>query len=166
MSSENLAALIAAAVSSFGALVAVVVVVSLTRRVRDLQEVVKNLSNETVPLVRDARVVMDQAASEMERVGDVLASAEAVSGTVDSASRLAYRMFANPVVKTLAFSTGAASALRRLFSRRSVDRRNGPDTDRGRESEAPYATVQNVASHRRRRRAREERRASKARAAS
>ena len=59
-----------------------------------------------MPLVRDARVVVDQAATEMVRVGDVLDSAEAVSATVDSASRLAYRAFANPVVKVLAYGTG------------------------------------------------------------
>ena len=53
----------------------------------------------------------------MVRVTDVLGSAEAVSSTVDSASRLAYRAFANPVVKTVAFSTGLRGALRRLFGR-------------------------------------------------
>ena len=68
------------------------------------------LRDETVPLVRDARVVVDQAATEMVRVGDVLDSAEAVSATVDSASRLAYRAFANPVVKVLAYGTGVGSA--------------------------------------------------------
>ena len=69
-----------------------------------------------------ARVVVDQAATEMVRVGDVLDSAEAVSSTVDSASRLAYRAFSNPVVKVLAYSTGLASAMRRFFGRRP-----GPD---------------------------------------
>ena len=68
--------------------------------------------------VHDARVVVDQAATEMVRVGDVLDSAEAVSSTVDSASRLAYRAFSNPVVKVLAYSTGLGSALRRFFGRR------------------------------------------------
>jgi hypothetical protein len=56
----------------------------------------------------------------MERVGDVLGSAEAVSATVDSASRLAYRAFANPVVKTVAFGSGLRGALRRLVALRSA----------------------------------------------
>jgi hypothetical protein len=123
VSAENIAALVAAVAAGVGALVALVVVVVLTRRVRELQEIVQNLGNEAMPLVRDARVVMDHAAMEMERVGDVLATTEAVSGTVDSASRLAYRIFANPVVKFLAFGTGVRSALRRLFSRRGPTNR-------------------------------------------
>ncbi len=47
--------------------------------------------------------------------------------TVDSASRLAYRAFANPVVKVLAVRAGAASGIRRLASVEdaSVSRRNG-----------------------------------------
>jgi hypothetical protein len=121
MSADDVAALAAAAVSGAAALVALVVVIVLSRRIRDLREMIRDLRSETVPLVRDARVVVDQAATEMLRVGDVLSSADAVAGTVDSASRLAYRAFANPVVKVLAFRTGVTSTLRRLFSTRSRD---------------------------------------------
>ena len=124
MSAENVAALVAAAVCGAGALAALGIVLVLSRRLRELRDVVRDLRNETVPLVHDARVVVDQAATEMLRVGDVLSTTEAVTGTVDSASRLAYRAFANPVVKVLAFSTGGRSALRRLF----FPRAGGSDT--------------------------------------
>jgi len=50
----------------------------------------------------------------MERVGAVLDSTESVHATVDSASRLAYRAFANPVVKVLAVRAGAVTGLRQL----------------------------------------------------
>jgi hypothetical protein len=117
MSADNVAALVAAITSGTASLVLVGVVVVLSRRVRELGRTVDELRRETVPLVHDARVVVDQAATEMVRVGDVLDSAEAVSSTVDSASRLAYRAFSNPVVKILAYSTGVGSALRRFFGR-------------------------------------------------
>ncbi len=117
MSADNVAALVAAIAAGTASLVLVGVVVVLGRRVRDLGRTVDALRKETVPLVHDARVVVDQAATEMLRVGDVLDSAEAVSSTVDSASRLAYRAFSNPVVKILAYSTGLGSALRRFFGR-------------------------------------------------
>lgn len=120
------AAAIVALVASCVALVAVsatiVVAVSLGRRTRELSDLVAQLRTETVPLVRDARTVVDHAATEMERVGDVLGSAEAVSATVDSASRLAYRAFSNPVVKTVAFGSGLSGALRRLVALRSTPR--------------------------------------------
>jgi len=119
MSSDHVAVLAVAAGAGVAAVLVVALVV-LGRRVRDLGRLVEELRRETVPLVRDARVVVDQAATEMVRVGDVLESAEAVSATVDSASRLAYRAFSNPVVKVLAYATGVGSAVRRFFDRRAA----------------------------------------------
>jgi hypothetical protein len=124
MSAENIAAFVAAGASAVAVLVALVMLIVLSRRIREIHHMIRDLRIETVPLVRDARVVVDQAATEMLRVGDVLSTTEAVTGTVDSASRLAYRAFANPVVKVLAFSTGGRSALRRLF----FPRAGGSDT--------------------------------------
>lgn len=117
MAADDVAVLIAASTAAVATVTSLVVVVSLGRRVRDLRRLVEVLAGETVPLVRDARVVVEEAATEMVRVGDVLGSAESVSATVDSASRLAYRAFSNPVVKVLAFGTGTGSALRRLVGR-------------------------------------------------
>src|ERR1700685_99691 len=122
MSADNVAALVAAIVAGIASLVLVGVVVVLGKRGRELGRPVEKLRRETAPLVHDARVVVDQAATEMVRVGDVLDSAEAVSSTVDSASRLAYRAFSNPVVKVLSFSTGVRGALRRLFGRSPAPR--------------------------------------------
>lgn len=112
-------ALVASCVALLAATATIVVAVALGRRTRELAEVVAELRAETLPLVRDARMVVDHAATEMERVGDVLGSAEAVSATVDSASRLAYRAFSNPVVKTVAFGSGLSGAMRRLVALRS-----------------------------------------------
>ncbi len=89
---------------------------SLRRQTRALQVVADELGRRTVPLVADAHRAVDQAATELERVGAVLDSTESVHATVDSASKLAYRAFANPVVKVLAARAGAASGLRRFAS--------------------------------------------------
>lgn len=117
MSAADVAVLASAVAVLVAATALVAVTVALRRRVRELEVLTHELRGETVPLVRDARVVVDQAATEMQRVGDVLGSAEAVSATVDSASRLAYRAFSNPVVKVVAYGTGLRAALRRLFGR-------------------------------------------------
>ncbi|MFZ0666274.1 MAG: hypothetical protein WAM97_10990 [Acidimicrobiales bacterium] len=120
------AAATVALVTSCIALVAVtvttVVALRLGRRTRELARLVTELRSETLPLVREARTVVDHAATEMERVGDVLGNAEAVSATVDSASRLAYRAFSNPVVKTVAFGSGLGGAFRRLVALRTSGR--------------------------------------------
>ena len=140
MTADHVAVLVAAGAAAVAALVLGGVVVVLSGRVRQLGEALEDLRQETVPLVRDARVVVDQAATEMVRVGDVLESTEAVSATVDSASRLAYRALANPVVKVLAYSTGLGSALRRLVGRRPASPARGgasPATARPAATPAP-----------------------------
>jgi len=106
-----LVASIACTVAVLGLLVAVA---RLRREVRTLASLSEQLRRQTVPLVADAHRVVDQAATEMERVGAVLDSTESVHATVETASRLAYRAFANPVVKVLAVRAGAATGIRRL----------------------------------------------------
>ena len=144
MSADQVAALVTAIVAVVTSIILVAVVVVLGRRLRELGRLVEELRGETVPLVRDARVVVDQAATEMVRVGDVLDSAEAVSSTVDSASRLAYRAFSNPVVKVLAYSTGVGSALRRFFGRRPRADVGAPASSNG--HAVPDATLRHAPS--------------------
>jgi hypothetical protein len=119
MGAAAVVALVACGVALVAAIVTTAAAVSLRRRTRELSEVASKLKTEALPLVQDARTVVDHAVTEMERVGDVLGSAEAVSATVDSASRLAYRAFSNPVVKTVAFGSGLSGALRRLIAIRA-----------------------------------------------
>ena len=109
------AAVLAASIVCVLAVVGLLVALSsLRREVARLEVLADELKRQTVPLVADAHRVVDQAATEMERVGAVLDSTESVHATVDSASKLAYRAFANPVVKVLAVRAGAASGMRRL----------------------------------------------------
>jgi hypothetical protein len=123
MGAAAVVALVACCVALAAASATIAAAVSIRRRARELSDLAARLTTETLPMVRDARTMIDQAATEMERVGDVLGSAEAVSATVDSASRLAYMAFANPVVKTVAFGSGLGGATRRLFALRSSGRR-------------------------------------------
>ncbi len=117
MTAGEIAVLVAAGVCVLAAIVLVVGITSLRKEVTRMRGIADELRRQTVPLVADAHRVVDQAAAEMERVGAVLDSTESVHATVDSASRLAYRAFANPVVKVLAVRAGAASGLRRLAAR-------------------------------------------------
>jgi hypothetical protein len=117
MSAGDVVVLIAAVVGVAAVAGLLVAVGSLRRQVQELAKIADDLRRQTVPLVAEAHRVVDQAATEMERVGAVLESTESVHSTVDSASRLAYRAFANPVVKVLAIRAGAAGGVRRLRAR-------------------------------------------------
>src|SRR6202163_1321905 len=125
MSAGEIAVLIASVACAVAVRGLLIALRSLRREVRDLGRLADQLTRQTVPLVADAHRVVDQAATEMERVGAVLNSTESVHATVDSASKLAYRAFANPVVKVLAARPGAATGIRRLGSPTGSSARNG-----------------------------------------
>jgi hypothetical protein len=148
--SGDTAALVAAALAAATAVGVLLSCLLLGRRVRQLGRLVEELRSDTLPLVHQARVVVDQAATEMERVGDVLGSAEAVTATVDSASRLAYRAFSNPIVGVMAFGSGLSGALRRFFGR--PPRR--PETSRRQPPPSASPGVGPAVHHRARRRQR------------
>jgi uncharacterized protein (DUF3084 family) len=116
MSAGQTAILIASIACVLVVMGVLAVMVSLRRQVREIATVAEDLRGQLMPLVADAHRVVDQAATELERVGAVLESTESVHSTVDSASRLAYRAFANPVVKVLAVKAGATGGMRRLAS--------------------------------------------------
>ena len=63
----------------------------------------------------------DHLLAELERVDILLGTAESISSTVDSASRLAYLAFSNPVIKAIAFASGMAGATRRMRRRRAME---------------------------------------------
>ena len=135
MSAGDIVVLIAACASVVAVAGLLVAMGSLRRQVAELTSVVEDLRRQTVPLVADAHRVVDQAANEMDRIDAVLQSTESVHATVDSASRLAYRAFANPVVKVLAIRAGAAGGVRQLRARPTANGRtaNGRTTNgRGR----------------------------------
>lgn len=131
MSAGEIAVLVASVVSLVAVVGLLVALVSLRRETRALAALADQLRRQTVPLVTDAHRVVDQAATEMERVGAVLDSTESVHATVDSASKLAYRAFANPVVKVLAVRAGAATGIRRLATGPAPRNGNGRGADDG-----------------------------------
>ena len=114
MAAVDVVVLVAAVVACVAAVVGVVAAVVLVGQVRRLERGVEVLRHEVVPLVEEARQAAGYASTEMARVEAVLEDTEAVTATVDSATRLAQRAFANPVVKVLALRAGTAGGLRRL----------------------------------------------------
>lgn len=113
---------VATAVLVIGLLIALT---ALTKTLRLLRTTVDELRLSALPLVADARATVAQASQELERVDTLLGSAESITATVDSASRLAYLAFSNPVIKLLAFGSGTARATRRLRRGRAAENEQG-----------------------------------------
>jgi uncharacterized protein YoxC len=89
---------------------------SLTRTLRELRGTIDALRGQALPLLGEVRDAARAAGDEVERVDRLVTSAERLEDAVDSAGKLAYRTFANPVVKVMAVGTGVSRAAQRLRS--------------------------------------------------
>lgn len=117
MSAGDLAAVLVAVVCLVAVAALVLTIQSLRRSARALQETVDVLRQETVPMVIDLRDTVQQANVELQRVDGILDRAESIAGTVDNASRLTFRAFSPPVIRTMSLVAGAGRARRRLRGR-------------------------------------------------
>jgi hypothetical protein len=91
-----------------------VAAVSLVRTARRLRAVAEELSRRTSVVLNDVEVTVSRARGELDRVDDLIGSAEAITQTVGSASRLAHLALTKPVIKVMAFRAGTVRAGRRL----------------------------------------------------
>jgi hypothetical protein len=114
MSGSEVAAVVVAVTAGIALTVLAFVVVHLLRTVRQLRATVDQLRTESLAVVDELHEAARVARVEQDRVDNLLRSAESVSGTVDSATRLAYLTVGSPVVKGLALATGANQAYRRF----------------------------------------------------
>ncbi len=88
--------------------------VSLLRTARQLHTLADELAAHTSVVLGGVEVAMARAQGDLDRVDDLIGSAEALNHTVASASRLAQVAFSGPLIKLLAFRAGTARAGRRL----------------------------------------------------
>ncbi|MGH8981870.1 MAG: hypothetical protein ACRDWE_12785 [Acidimicrobiales bacterium] len=141
MSVADVVVLVAAVLASVGAVVTLAAAWVLVGQVRRLERGIEVLRHEAVPLVEEARQAAGHAAAEIARVDAVLADTESVTATVDRAARIARRVFANPVVKVLAWRAGAVGGFRQLRQPSDAvavldatvarEQRSGPPSARG-----------------------------------
>jgi hypothetical protein len=131
MSGTDLAAVIVAISSVAAVVLLAVATTALVRTLKALREVAGLLRTETVPVLEELRDTVDAANHEIVRLDRLVTTAESVTGTVDSASRLAYIAMANPVIKGVAFASGTAKAARRLRGRRGDNGATDPGAPRG-----------------------------------
>ena len=114
MGAGDVVAVLVAAVCLVAVAVLVVAVSSLVRTLRSLRETVDVLREQTVPLVADLRAAVDHATIGLDRVDELLDTAESISTTVDAASQLTYRAFSPPLIGAAAVSAGIGRFVRRL----------------------------------------------------
>lgn len=114
MSAGEWAAVTVSGVAVLLVLALVVVLRSVLRTLASLTAVLADLNREAVALLAEVRGDALAASANLERAGDLVGAAEAVTRHVEGASRLAYVTFSNPLVKLLALLSGLGRAGRRL----------------------------------------------------
>jgi hypothetical protein len=117
MDAIDVAAIVAIVLCLGAAIVFASIARRMVRALRELDSLAESLRVEAVPLVSDLRATVRQAGDDLDRVEAVLGKAETIATTVDAASRLTYRALRPPLVKTMAFMSGAGRATRRLRGR-------------------------------------------------
>jgi hypothetical protein len=88
--------------------------VSLLRSARRLRALAEELDDRANDVLGDVEDTVLHARGELARVDDLIGSAEAITETVGSASRLARTTVAVPLIKVIALGAGTARASRRL----------------------------------------------------
>ncbi|HMC40956.1 MAG TPA: hypothetical protein VKI19_14925 [Acidimicrobiales bacterium] len=88
--------------------------VSLRRSARELRLLVEEMTDHAADVIGDAEATIARARGELDRVDDLVGSAEAITHTVGSASRVAHAALFSPLIKLLAFGAGTARAGRRF----------------------------------------------------
>ncbi len=114
MSGADLAAVVVAIVTVLALAVISVAFWSILQTMRRMTSAIEDLQQRTVPVMASLQATIDTADAELQRVDGILDTAENISGTVESASRLTYLAISNPLIKGLAFLTGATRGFRRL----------------------------------------------------
>ena len=114
MEAGDLAAVLVAVVCLAAIVVLMVAASPLVRTLRTLRQTVDLLREEAVPMVADLRRAVDHATVGLERVDDLLDTAEEISTTVDAASRLTYRALSPPLIRAASLAAGLGRFLRGL----------------------------------------------------
>lgn len=103
-----------AAMSTVVVAVLVGAAVSLRRSALELQALADELADHASLVLGDAEDTIARARGELQRVDDLVGSAEAITETVGSASRLAHAALATPLIKVMAIGAGTARAGKRM----------------------------------------------------
>ena len=108
------AALIAAL--AFVALVAflAMVLAKIGAILSEVQMTLNDVRKETMPLLKEVRTTVVTLNVEMDRVDGIMASAESAAASVSNVAKLVTTATANPIIKGMAFLTGAGVSLKSL----------------------------------------------------
>jgi methyl-accepting chemotaxis protein len=114
MSAADLAAVVVTVCSVVSVVAVLFALQKVISTVRAVRATLDDVNEQALPLLEELAETLSEASEEVARVDRLVGSAESISATVDATSRLAYRALSAPVIKTVAVTSGATRAARRL----------------------------------------------------
>lgn len=118
MNAGQVALVVAAVVAVIAVVVLAWMVVVVRHALKSIEALATDLRRQAIPLVDEARGAVEKASAELVSLDRILERTESISNTLDSASRLGYLAFSNPVIKAIALGSGASRAFGHLRSRK------------------------------------------------
>ena len=118
MTGTDLAAVIVTICSVAAVMLLAFGLFALIRTLKELRLAVDELRNETGPVIAELRDTVQAANYELNRVDELLGTAESIGSTVDSATRVAHLAFSTPVIKSIAVASGTGRAAKSFRRRR------------------------------------------------
>jgi predicted acylesterase/phospholipase RssA len=114
LSATDLAVLVVTGTSIAAVVTLLFVLQRALAALREVRRSLDTITDQVVPLVDELARSVAEANAELDRVNRLVGSAESISATVDATSKLAYRALSAPVIKTVAITSGASRAAKRL----------------------------------------------------
>lgn len=114
LSASDLAVVVVTGCSIVAVVAILFALARLLTVVRRVTRTLDELEAQALPLVGELTDSVADANAELARVQRLVGSAESISATVDATSKLAYRALSAPVIKTVAMTSGASRAAKRL----------------------------------------------------
>ena len=114
LTAGDLAVIVVTGTSIVAVVATLFVLQRLIGSLRAAATALEEINVQAMPLLDDLAVSLVAANEELARVDRLVGSAESISATVDATSKLAYRALSAPVIKTVAMTSGASRAARRL----------------------------------------------------
>ncbi len=119
LTAADLAVVTAIVVSMAAVAVLTVVSLSLLRTVRTLRAELVEFRTRSDAALAELHDTVAEARTDLDRVDDLIGSAEALAATVDGAARVGYFTVGKPVIKTVALAKGTSRAARRMRNPRA-----------------------------------------------
>lgn len=114
LTAQDIAVLTAVAVSIVAAMAIALALSTLLRTVRELRAELTRFRERSDAALAELSETVDVARADLERVDDLVGSAEALAATVDGVAKVGFLTVGKPVIKTVALAKGTSRAARRI----------------------------------------------------